>query len=137
MAKLSAYGSMLLMDGDPIAQVTGLSGPNLSADTVDVTTHDQAEAWEEHVPTILRSGTVTFNIVYDPALADHIAVLAQMVDKDFASFELRFPNPTHIQFVFNAFVTGFTPSAPVDGALTAALTLKITGEPTLYSVYSP
>lgn len=136
MSKTSAYGTTLVMDGDPIAQVTNIAGPNLALDTVDVTTHDQAEAWEEHISTILRTGTLSIDIIYDPGLADHVAVLAGMVGKEAVEFELRFPDIAYSQYIFDAFVTGFNPSAPVDGALTAGVTIKVTGEPLLVSNYS-
>ena len=134
--KISAYGTTLVMNGDDIAQVTNISGPSFGLDTVDVTTHDQANAWEQHIATLLRSGTVTVDIVYDPDLASHVSTLGAMVDRDKESFELNFPDPAQSQYVFDAFVTGFTPSAPVDGALTASVTLKLTGEPTLVSNWS-
>ena len=137
MSKISAYGTTLVMNGTPIAQVTNISGPSLSLDTVDVTTHDQSEAWEEHIATVLRTGTLSVDIIYDPGLADHIAVLAQMVGKDAVSFELQFPDAAYSQYIFDAFVTGFNPSAPVDGALTASVNIKVTGEPILVSNYSP
>jgi len=137
MSKFSAYGATLVLEGDPIAQVSNISGPSLSLDTVDVTTHDQANYWEQHTGTVLRSGTVTFDIIYDPSLADHVAVLAELVGREYAGFELQFPNDAYNEYVFDAFVTGFTPSAPVDGALTASVTLKVTGEPVLVSTYSP
>lgn len=137
MTKYSAYGAALLMEGDEIAQVTNISGPSLSLDTIDVTTHDQALAWEEHVASILRSGTVTVDIVYDPALADHVAILANMVGREAVGFELQFPDAAYTSYVFDAFVTGFTPAAPVEGALTASVNLKITGTPILNSTYIP
>jgi len=137
MTKYSAYGAALLMEGDEIAQVTNISGPSLSLDTIDVTTHDQALAWEEHVASILRSGTVTVDIVYDPALADHVAILANMVGREAVGFELQFPDAAYTSYVFDAFVTGFTPAAPVEGALTASVNLKITGTPILNSTYTP
>lgn len=137
MSKFSAYGAALLLAGDEIAQVTNISGPSLSLDTTDVTTHDQSLAWEEHAATILRTGTLTLDIIYDPGLADHVGVLATLVGKAAVEFELQFPDPAYTSYVFDAFVTGFTPTAPVDGALTASVTLKPTGEPTLNSTYSP
>lgn len=136
MSKYSAYGATLVLEGNEIAQVTNISGPNITLDTIDVTTHDQAHFWEEHAATILRSGTVTVDIIYDPNHADHAALLAELVGRDYAGFELQFPNDDYNEYVFDAFVTGFNPTAPVDGALTASVTLKITGEPTLVSTYS-
>jgi len=125
------------MDGDDIGQITNISGPSMSLDTVDVTTHDQADAWEQVAPTILRSGTVTVDIVYDPDDTEHVAALANMVGKATAAFELQFPDSAYTEYEFDAYVTGFTPTAPVDGALTASITLKITGEPVLNSTYTP
>lgn len=139
MSKFSAYGAALLMEGDEVAQVTNISGPSLGLDTVDVTTHDQSLTWEEHVATVLRSGTVTVDIIYDPdpILADHVAILANMVGKEAVGFELQFPDDSYTSYTFDAFVTGFTPSSPVDGALTASVTLKVTGTPVLNSTFTP
>jgi predicted secreted protein len=132
--KYSAFGTALEMDGTEIANVTGISGPGLTLDTEDVTTHDQTTAWEEAVGTILRSGEVTLDIVYDPADATHVALITELEAKTTAAFDLKFPDGT--MWEFDACVTGFEPDAPVDGALTASVTLKINGEPTLDSTYS-
>jgi hypothetical protein len=132
--KYSAFGTALEMDGTEIANVKNISGPGLTLDTEDVTTHDQSTAWEEAVGTILRSGEVTLDIVYDPADATHVALITEMEAKTTAAFDLKFPGGT--MWEFDAFVTGFEPDAPVDGALAASVTIKIDGEPTLDSSYS-
>ena len=133
MAKLSAYGTALKKGGVAYANVKGISGPGLRLDTEDVTSHDSTAAWEEVVATILRSGEITLELVYDPANATHKyaagGLLYDMVSRTAIALTLVFPNAT--TWSFNAFVTGFEPSAPVDGALTATATLKITGAPTL------
>ncbi len=116
----------------PIAFISNISGPGLSADTEDVTTHDSTGAWEEHVVTILRSGEVSLDIVYDPEEETHDAstgLIAMLEARLPVGFEIVFPNTT--AWAFAAAVTGFEPSAPHDGALTAAVKLKITGAPIL------
>lgn len=115
-----------------IAQVSDISGPGMSADTEDVTTHDQATAWEENVVTILRSGEVSLSIVYDPNAATHAAtsgLLAKLQNKTPTQFRVVFPGPYN--WTFDGYASGFEPSAPVDGSLTADVTVKITGQPTL------
>ena len=133
MAKYSAFGTALKKDGVTYAQVTNISGPGLSLDTQDVTSHDSAGAWEEVVGTILRSGEVTLDIVYDPANATHKyaagGLLYDLVSRAAIPLSLVFPGA--VTWSFNALVTGFEPSAPVDGALTASVTLKLTGAPSL------
>ena len=107
----------------------------MSLDTEDVTSHDSTNAWEEHVGTILRSGEVSLDIVYDPANATHKnaagGLLALLAARASDEFTLVFSDTGSTTWTFDALVTGFEPSAPVDGALTASVTLKLTGEPTL------
>jgi hypothetical protein len=117
-----------------IAQVSNIGGPGMALDTEDVTTHDQATAWEEVVATILRSGEVSLDIVYDPNGATHNAtagLLDSLEQKLVYDWSIVFPSSGTVTWNFDGYVTGFEPSAPVDGALTAAVTIKITGAPTL------
>jgi predicted secreted protein len=116
----------------PIAYVSNISGPGLSADTEDITTHDSTGAWEEHVVTILRTGELSVDIVYDPAAATHGVTtgLVAMLEAGYpVGFSLVFPAP--VTWAFAAVVTGFEPSAPHDGALTASVKMKLTGAPIL------
>ena len=136
MAKYDAFGCQLLKGAVVYAQVTNISGPGLSLDTEDVTSHDSTGAWEEVVGTILRSGEVTMDIVYDPAHATHknaagglLYDLAARTQID--TFHLIFSDAATIDWTFKAFVVGFEPSAPVGGALTASVKFKLTGQPTL------
>jgi len=135
MTKFSAFGTTLLCNGSPIAQISSISGPSLSADTVDVTTHDSIDAWEEVAITILRTGELTLELVYDPAV--HSALLDLYENKTLEDYELQFPDDAFTAFQFDAYITAFEPSAPVDGALTASMTVKITGVPTLNATYTP
>lgn len=115
-----------------IAAVRSISGPGLSLDTEDVTTHDSTEAWEEVVATILRTGEVALEIVYDPAAATHSAtagLLDYLENGKEGFFTLTFPDTT--AWLFPGYVIGFEPDAPHDGALTANVTLKISGKPTI------
>ena len=138
MAKYDAYGTALYKGtstGTAYGQVVSISGPSLSLDTVDVTSHDSTSAWEEVVATILRSGEITMEIVYDPANATHKyaagGLLYDMVSRTAITLTLIFPDTATTEWTFSAFVTAFEPSAPVDGALTASVTLKPTGVVTI------
>lgn len=114
-----------------IAQVKSI-GHGLSLDTEDVTTHDSTDAYEEVVATILRSGEVSLELVYDPNGATHSAgsgLLDYYENKKLGFITLTFV--TGYVWSFPAYVTNFEPSAEVDGALTASVTLKVTGKPTL------
>ena len=139
MAKYDAYGTQLYRGtsggGTLVAQVQSFSGPGLSADTIDVTNHASTNAWEEVVVGILRSGELSMEIVYDPANATHAnagsGLLADFVSRASTTWTLVFPDAATTEWAFTAFVTGFEPDAAHDGALTAAVALKLTGDVTL------
>ncbi len=134
--KYAAYGTVFARTTAPaatIASVKSIVGPGLKLDTEDVTTHDSTSGWEEAVGTILRSGEVKLELIYDPATATHKyasgGLIYAMTLRTAVGYSLTFPDSTI--WTFNAFVTAFEPSAPHEGALTATCTLKITGVPTL------
>lgn len=115
-----------------IAQISNIGGPSLSADTEDVTTHDSTAGFEEHVVTILRGGEFSLDLVYDPNAATHGAtsgLLAKMKNKTLAQYRVVFPGPYN--WTMDGYCSSFEPGAPVDGALTATATIKVTGAPTL------
>lgn len=119
-----------------VAQVQSIGGPGMAADTIDVTTHDSTNAWEEIVVGVLRSGEVSIDIVYDPADDTHDAtggngLLTRLENKTATDFSLIFPDAASTTWGFNGFVTGFVPGAAHADALTAAVTAKITDDPTL------
>jgi predicted secreted protein len=131
MTKYAAFGTELRKGATEIAQVASISGPGLALDTEDVTSHDSEDGWEEVVGTILRSGEVSLDLVFDPAEATQVALWTDMVSRAANTYSLVFPDAANTTWTFDALVTAFEPDEPHDGALTASATLKITGKPTL------
>lgn len=144
MAEYAAYGTTFAI-GDSstpgsanytnVVQVVSISGPGFSLDTADVTAHDSTGAWEEHVATILRSGELTVELNWDPDSATHEVtsggLLYAMVNRTLLAYRIQWPDSTPTEWKFQAYVTGFEPSAPHDDKLSASVTLKLTGQPTL------
>lgn len=135
MAKYSAFGTLFKRSSTNVAAVKNISGPGLSLDTADVTSHDSTGAWEEVVATILRSGEVTLELEYDPNAATHKyasgGLLYDLVQRASQTYSIVFPSSPTVTWTFTAFVTGFEPSASFDADLKATVKLKITGQPTL------
>lgn len=113
-----------------IAEVKDISGPSLSMDTIDVTNQSSTGAWEETIKSILRSGEVTFDVNFlgDATQWTTTGLLSKFTARTTTNFQLVWTNSK--QVAFSALVTGFAPSAPVGDALTASITLKVTGVPT-------
>jgi len=122
MSGINAFGTQLKRgDGQEvevftaIADATGISGPGLSRETVDVTSHGSPDAWMEFRGGLKDGGEVSVDINYQPAVHD---LLVADLDDD---------EPRNYQLV----MTGFEPDAPYDDKLSASLTFKVTGKPTL------
>lgn len=138
---IDAFGTLLKIgDGaenetfTTVAEVTDISGPGFSVDVEDVTSHSSTGAWEEVIPTIIRSGEISFSVNFIPTGATHSqtsGLLADMKAKTNRNFQLVFPDNGSTTWTLSTYIVGFEPSMAVDGVLTADLTLKITGQPTL------
>jgi predicted secreted protein len=119
-----------------IAGVRNIGGPSLAMDTEDATTHDSTGAWEEVIATILRSGEVSLDIVYDPTDDTHdnagsLGLVYRMNNKKLSFFKVTFPDAGGTVWSFPAYVTAFEPGADHAGYLSGSVSLKITGAPTL------
>lgn len=138
---LSSFGTLLKKGdgGSPesfatIAEVLDIEGPELALDTEEATSHDSTGGWEEVVGTILRSGEIGFEINYVPTGATANAstgLIADMKNRTRRNFQLVFPDSGNTTWSFTALVTKFAPKAPVAGKLTADISLKLSGQPTL------
>lgn len=137
----AAFGTLLKIGdgGSPetfttIAEVRTISGPELTRDTVDVTSHDSPANWEEVIATILRSGNVTFGINYLPTHATHDAstgLIKDMTDGTLRNFQLVMSDAANTTWSFAAYVVGFNPNFDHDAEINAEVTLKPSGQPTL------
>lgn len=137
----SSFGTLLKIgDGGgsevftTIAEVKDIAGPELGANTADITNHSSTGGWEEKLSTILKGGAVKFDLNWIPTTATHNAtagLINDLENRTRRNFQMVFPDGSSSTWAFAALVTGFSPAAPVDGALTASVTLDITGQPTL------
>jgi hypothetical protein len=134
---LSGFGTLLKIgDGGAtevfttVAEVTSITGPSLQLGTQDVTSHSSAGTFREFQATLIDPGEVTFTIWYDPNEATHGAatgLIKDMLDRTLRNFKLEMPTTPTVTASFAAFVTTAPLSFPIDGAMEADVTLKISG----------
>ncbi len=123
----AAYGTLLKRGATTLAEVTNLSGPGLSLDPLEMTSHDSGGD-REFIGGLLDGGEVTAEINFMPGNATHKQVIADMKARTVTTWSVVFPDTS--TWSFSAFPTAFEPSAPVDGKLAASITLKVTGSVT-------
>ncbi len=115
-----------------IANVTSISGPERTRETIDVTSHDSPDGWMEFVGGLKDGGEISVDINYDPSLDTHD------LDDDFDDVE-----PRNYQIVIlpgtedehtwslRAILTNLGDEFPYDDKMARSMTLKVTGKPTL------
>jgi hypothetical protein len=127
---VSTMGTTLERETVSIAQVQDISGPALSTDTDEITNHSSPGGVEEFIPTIKRTGEITFPLVFLPTEASHgseTGLLQGWADRSLDDYVLTYPDGS--SWTFSAYVTGFSNSAPVGGHVAADVTLRPSGVP--------
>jgi len=112
-----------------IAEATSISGPGLSRETIDVTTHQSPDQWMEFIGGLKDGGEVEVEVNYDPAKHDEL--VADLDDSAPRNYEIAWPTTPETVWSFSAVMTGFEPEGPYDDKLTATITFKVTGKPVL------
>lgn len=111
-----------------IANVTSVSGPEIERETYDVTAHDSPDGWREFIGGLKDGGEVSVEVNYDPRIHDDL--VADFDDVEPRDYKMTFPG-TLGEWAFSAILTGFSQEAPVDDKLSAELTFKVSGKPTI------
>ena len=135
---VSAYGTLLKIGdgGGPetfttLAEVKSIDGPTMETEVIDVTTHSSAAAgpFREKLAGLIDAGEVTFELNLVPNNAQHDSLRADQTARTKRNFELWFPGSGSADVEFEAVVTNFPLSFPVDGPIESSVTLTITKAP--------
>lgn len=116
-----------------VAQIRDLDGPAAESDQIEVS--HRGSRWRRYVAGMRDGGEVTFDVIFDPNDASHDptgadSMYAKLKNGVVDSYRITFPGAgtNKTTATFDAFVSGFEITAPLEDGLAADLTLKITGE---------
>jgi len=110
-----------------VVEVGDLKGPGLSRDTIDATTHDSPDDWEEFIVGIKKGGEVTYPVNWVPSDPTHDNVTglwAAWEDGVLRNWRIV-PPISGVYLQFAALVTDIGPSFPVNDKLQADLSMKV------------
>jgi Lambda phage tail tube protein, TTP len=123
-----------------IANVSSISGPQLSGNVVDVTSMSTGVPWRQKIITLLEGGDVSFDIFWIPELQSgngiegHVNLLTLFVQRGLGQagapidFRLVFPDQDASTYTFQGFVQKLSLTEKVDDVVRAACTIVITGQ---------
>lgn len=126
----SAFGMTLTWNGNEVAEIETISGPNMTMNVATVHPHDSASKFADIVTTTGDSGEISISgNIY---LGDTDGQIAMITDfKAGTPREVVVTGPTAAPFTWtvDAAVTSYSFDYPKDGVLGFSATLKISGEP--------
>ena len=139
MPGLRATGTTLTIDaGTTVVQVESITGPSMTATSIDVSAHDSPNKWREFVPGMKDGGEITLEINWDMSKASHRTNILGGTDgatgggigQAADTAIITWAGATGHTVQFQAFITAWNPGLPVDDKQTASVKLKCTGAPT-------
>lgn len=132
---INAFGTLLKRNGTTIAEVNELSPPGMSREEIEYTHHQSPNMWREFGKGLKDGGEVSATINYIPTNSTHNAATGLLGDlgNDTTNdtWSIVFPDALATTWSFPGFLSGFEPGAPIDDRLTADITIRIAGQPTL------
>lgn len=136
--KLAAKGTLLKRGdgGSPteafatIGGITTLTPPNMTAEQIEVSSHDSG-GYREFISSFKDSGECTFEMFWDDDDAQHEGLLDDFEGNIKRNFKIYFPTQTTQEvWAFAGYVTAFEVNSSFDAALTASVTIKVSGQVT-------
>jgi predicted secreted protein len=117
-----------------VAEVQDCVPPTFSKEAIDVTHHGSTDGWREFLSGLKDGGEVTLTLGWLPQNATHddsTGLLSHLYGDDVNNYQIILPDTDETTFTFAAVVTGFEGASPLDAAMTADVTLKVSGKPTI------
>tara|TARA_Y100000361_G_scaffold37821_1_gene32377 strand:- start:12808 stop:13236 length:429 start_codon:yes stop_codon:yes gene_type:complete len=117
---------------DSLGSITDLSPPSVTKDTIEVTSHGDSGI-RKYIGGLVDFGEVSITVNYDPDDTAHtnFRTLAEtpndVADATNTGFKITYADTGATVLTFNGIVTGFEQEAPIDGQLSATITIKVSG----------
>lgn len=132
------HGTLIAVELDPtgapgvftdISEQRDVTAPTMERNEFDATT--QNEDIDSYVLGVFRRGlfSVPLNFIPDDATQDHVTGVQKLLfDNTIAGFRITYPQVTpNVVWIMSGQVKNFNITAPVDGILTADLSVRLSG----------
>ena len=127
---------------DYIGEITNVGGPSISVNTIDVTSHDSPDAYNQFVAGLIDGGDITLegNLVSAAAGNDIVDIANERAT---VCFYVKFPTTgtsasavSYDSWLFAGVANSFETDAPHDGKIGFTAGIKLDGKPFLTSTYA-
>jgi predicted secreted protein len=124
-----AFGVAITLDSATIGEVTNLNGIELTADTIEMTSHDSTSRYREYIQGLRDGGEFSIEGNHVPADAGQAKILEVFGEDDPVTATIIFADAS--DWSASVIVTAYKPAdSPIDDKLAFSTTFKVTGVPT-------
>lgn len=131
---VSGKGTILVWNAQPVVELTSISGPTETMDTIDVTSHDSADAYREFIAGLRDGGDISFegNFIKSDSTGQ-IAMYTDFQSGTKRTWTIKHPGweAGKPQISGEGYVTAFSMSYPFEDKISVSGTIKVTGRPLL------
>lgn len=114
-----------------VGEVTTISGPNMSRETIDVTSLASTGGYREFITGLRNPGTLTFTMNFNRT--DYDTMKTDFDSDDAVDYELILPDTEKTSLEFSALVTELPLNLDPASQITCNVTFQITGSITINS----
>lgn len=111
-----------------IAEVRNVQAPDLAQSQNEVTHMESPSRAREFIAGLLDAGTIKVDLGFIPGSVGHQQLVTDMAGGLKRNWKVLWPDNSYA--IMNCFPIGISPTAPVDGVITASVTFKVSGWPT-------
>ncbi len=111
---------------EAIANITNISGPTMSRDTIDTTALDTVGGYRTFITGFRDGGTVTLTMNFTNA--GYTAMKNDFESDTLQNYEIVLPDAENTSFEFEGLVTELPLDIPPDDKITCTVTIKISGQ---------
>ena len=114
-----------------IAEISSISGPNMTRNTIDVTSLDSTGGYREFIAGFRDAGEVTLNMNF--TIAGYLGMLDDFESEVLQTYQITLDESgiNESEFEFTGLVTSLGMSVPMDDKVTSDVTIKISSTITI------
>jgi predicted secreted protein len=112
-----------------VGQLTSLSGPTQSKETIDVTSFDSKGGYREFIDGFKDGGEISCDMNFTAAAFQEMQTLFNMNDD--IHWKISLPNAEKTEITFDGKLTSNQMSASVGDKVSASITIKVSGAVTI------
>jgi predicted secreted protein len=127
----AAMGTKLKIGTNAVAELTSISGLDMSADTIETTTLDSG-GWRTFIQGVKDAGEVSVEGYFNADDATgQIALKTAFTNGSVGEFTIEFPTAFGAKWEFDGVVTAISTEASMEDSISFSATIKVSGAPTL------